>query len=280
VPSLVDGPLLIGRITYEAGLYRLKLISTAMQQVRELSASNCGELADAAALITTLALVQARDDGAYSSEEYAEPSEVPSPPSLGIPEHRTSEVPVTKGVLEKRPSRTSSPGPTPSPSLFIGGGWAHGVYPTSAFGIIAGAALGLGRFQAAVRGSFYPPRTLSISQSATARWQLFGVSLRGCWFGYETSSEFRLALCATGFLGRLHGSTSGLHEVGAGATSIAQLGLGPSIHIPLGHKLRLELCSSMLILVTPVNFNVDGIGAIHQPSAFSSYASVGLDWSL
>jgi hypothetical protein len=209
--------LLDARVTgdAEAGYaVRLQVTTSAGAYERNLRHTDCGKLAEGAALVMALAI----DPERVAARGASEPPEEDSPPETAAP--------------AEPPPPAPEPTPADEPSeqggdvgLFALAG--AGVLPSSGAGLALDVGFRSGsHFRLAVVGSYWFPRTKEIpeQEGAAIRLRLWTAGLRGCWL--PGSGEIELSVCLGPEAGRVTGEGRGVEDSSSEADWHSALILG------------------------------------------------------
>jgi hypothetical protein len=172
----------------------LTVRSGGFEETKTISTSSCGGLAEAAAVIVSLAI--------RSSDGTAPSSEPPPPaPSDPAPLSPTSPPPTIEPARSEGPAASLSPAPSPSSrtsipqdasgdsptpkdttlAIDLGGSIVSGVLPSAAPGLDATVALRVARLRAGLLGTLSFRRTSAFGETARASFDMVGA---GAFIGY------------------------------------------------------------------------------------------------
>jgi hypothetical protein len=243
---------------------------TAVQH-RELQASSCDELAQAASVAVALAL----------GADVTEPKEPrPEVPSAGDSEKTTK--PVWTAPVEARLSRAATPRKETESTKSAW--WAAELGPVLDMGSLPGPALGIevaglvGQGPAAIKlgGLALPNRSGEVVDNRGGTFTLFAASLMAC--GNSLHSFLNLRLCAGSEFGRLSGRGNNVTQTWTGSSGWLAPRIDLAVSWPLlDESLRLAGLSTVALPLIRKEFSVQGLGLVHQPGAVTGRLGAGLE---
>lgn len=253
----------------EKYVLHLELDIGAVQEFRQLEASDCTLLADAAALViavtvdaqaTAAALEQESRDAPAAAEVPPKPA-VPSPTPIAPELPPASAAPPTPVEVRSAPATRRPLPPSRVPigvSAGLAGGMSLGVIPGISGGVEGSLGLQLGQAQLVLAGHHWFATTADAEAqpSAGIRAAASGGSIRGCYALSEGRVD--IPLCGGIDLAAIHGQGQGtqvnpqsFRDLWIGATASA------GVHVRLGRRFALSA-------------RADGIAALRRPAAFLS----------
>lgn len=241
------------------GRFRLRalLLGPSDAGERTLEAGSCGELAEAAALLTALA-VQPALAGA-----------VPPPPES----HADPVVPPASVLTEPPSAAESSASPQPSPGpppsrnrwglLTLAGGVAVGVLTTPMAVLQAAGGVRGKKWSVVLTQTFWLPRTMPSADDPEVggRMWLWAAGIRGC--GVPWSARIEVNVCGAVEAGVVTGRGTGDLEIQRRQTSPwLAVSAGPGAAVRLGERVRLTLGVDLLVVPFRPNFTIVGRGEV------------------
>jgi hypothetical protein len=240
------------------GAFRLSLRTRVGESIgeRELTGSDCHQLADAAALVLALLV------NPNASPNASPNPEPPTPPTLSPP----------------APPVTTSFAPRTGSGCGIDGVLAGGVLPGLAGGLGVRIFHQSGHLAAAARagGFFAKEKPAAMLPGATASFYRLESTVQLC---AATLADRRLgaALCLGGALVRLHGDSSGVSSPGQATSYWPEALLEALGHLRLTSATRLHIAAEARGLGSRPDFAILGLGSVYRPAAFSLRGALGLD---
>lgn len=261
---------------------------------RELGATSCAELVEAAALITAIAV----------DPSFADPTVVPAPPPTpaspaitgaeppatlpGAPPIATREPPAIvprappATTVRDPPARPSTrPGSRPGALLGVAGGLGLGALPAPA-GLLR-ISLGLrGRaWSVALQPELWLPRDglVAGAPEVGGRFWLAAVGVRGC--GILRAGRLEFPLCAAISVGAMSGR--GIGELTAPRRQISPwvaASAGPGLRVPLTRRLGFTVAADLLVVLARPRFEVPGRGRACCDDPVGGQFTAGLDLRL
>jgi hypothetical protein len=197
---------------------RLRLEGTGAARERELSHRDCTELAEAAALVTALAidptLTLPEDAPQPESLVDAAANDSAGRPLPAAPAQPPLEAPVEPSARPTPPSLKDSlpvrpAGPSIRAAVAAVGLVGNAVLPGVGVGVGARARLERARFGVSLRADYWLPRSKAVGDGAAGiELGAWGVGLRAC--GVPLSGRVALALCGGGSVGDMYGAGNDL----------------------------------------------------------------------
>ena len=205
----------VGNVRTDAGqgyVARLRVGTKLGSQQRELAHRDCAELTEAAALVTALAIdpnlvvsssKRGDEPAAASAAPIPRPPADSPPPALAVPA-KPATMPSASSRDAPRP--VVRPSDSLHPSLAALGLVGSSVLPGAGAGVGLFGALGPGRFRLAARGSYWFPRSQSVTGVSGPGIDLgaWGVGLKAC--ALPLAGEVTLATCLGPELGDMYGT--------------------------------------------------------------------------
>lgn len=276
-PAPVEPPRVAFRVERRGDRWHLvgEISGTTNSGRRELSAATCDELAEAAVLLTAIAI---------DPELGAEPNALVPPPADPRP---APAVPIpTPGPIlpPPEPAPTTpiapspdtaplapSPEPAPSapatrrPSALLGLTAGLGLGALSAPTGVLRLALGLRgrRWSVALAQDFWLPRTLHAASDPTlgGHFWLTSTGLRGC--AILRAGPVEVPLCGMVAGGVMFGRGVGeLREARHQRSPWLAVTAGPGLRVPLGRRLGLVLDAELLAILARPQFNITDRGVV------------------
>ncbi len=258
-------------------VYRLHLVtqSAGGRGERTIDDPSCVALADATALIVTLAVDPTLAGGlapsASASESVAPPaSSAPPTPSVG---------PVASASVRPPPRPSAAPPPAPPPTrVAVGAGVSAlvGPLPNAALAVSGGVALLRGPFRFELEGRWAPrsDRPIDTRPGAGGRFDLLTGALGAQYLVVRGPFEVgpRLALEA----GMLRGRAFGV-EIPLDGRSLWIAGEAGASAFYRAGPLAFRLDSSAIVPFIRPEFVIEGLGSVHRPSPVGARVSLGAE---
>lgn len=298
-PAPVEPPRVAFRVEQRGDRWHLvgEISGTANSGHRELSAATCAELADAAVLITAIAIDPdlPPEDGTIAPPGLPPPSAAPVvPPPVTAP---VIPPPITEPVIPPPTADAAPPEPAPKPTPAPLGSPTRR-RPSALLGIAAGLGLGalsapagllrlaLGlrgdRWSVALTQDFWLPRTVDTPQSPElgGRFWLWSTGLRGC--AILRARRIEAPMCATVAAGIMSGRGIGdLTPAGKQQRSPwVAVSAGPGLRVPLGRRLGLLFSAELLAIVAQPRFEITDRGVVCCGNALGGQFTGGLEFRL
>jgi len=247
-----------------------EISGTTNNGTRELSAATCAELAEAAVLITAIAIDP--DPGAAAPV-------VPAPAPLVPP-----PTPATVATVAREPAPPAAPlaAPRPRPGATLGLAAGLGLAALTAPTGLLRLALGLRgeRWSLALTQDFWLPRSIDAASGAFGgRFWLWAAGLRGC--GILRAGPVEVPLCATVAAGVMTGTGIGaLSTATTRRSPWAAVAAGPGLRVPLGRRLGLVFAAELLAIVARPRFEITDRGVICCGATLGGQFTGGLEIAL
>ncbi len=281
-PAPAEPPRVAFRVEQTGDRWHLigEISGTANSGHRELSAATCAELAEAAVLITAIAI----DPDLRSDDNPVVPPPAPvlptSPPAPVLPTSPPAPVPPTSPAAPVLPTSPAAPVPASEPetqpaprrpadrrrpSALLGLAAGLGLGTLSAPTGLLRLALGLRgeRWSVALAQDFWLPRTVDAPTSPElgGRFWLTATGLRAC--GILRAGRLEVPLCAMVAAGVMFGE-------GVGALNMARkqrspwlaAAAGPGLRVPLGRRLGLLFSAELLAILARPRFEITDRGVL------------------
>jgi hypothetical protein len=224
---------------------------------RELVASSCAELADAAAVAIAMTV--------RSRAELAPP---PVPP----PAPPASPAPLPTPVVTRAPA-------APAPPLAFAAGLAvvgdGGALPNPGLGVELGASLRLRRLRLRVAGTVLASQVTHATGNAGGEFRLIFGSAEGCLA--QPVGRTTLLGCAGFEVGRLSGEGVGVFQPRLGdarwQAALAELGLS----IPVAARVAVVVRAGGAVPLSRPQFVVDGAIPVHRPASLTARVALGAE---
>jgi hypothetical protein len=259
----VDFELVITKTPDRRWRLRLETIDAAggNRRTRELAASSCRELADAAAVAIALTIKATQ----------AEAPRPPSPPPVSEASPRAPGPPAPAAPAPREVPRSPPPA---RKALGLSALLDSGAMPRAAFGLGLEASLDLRRLRLAASGALFPAQQTRLASGSGGSFQLAVLAALAC-FAQEPA-RVTLMACAGGEAGRLTGEGVGVATPRSqGALWLAARGdVGASVR--LAGNLALVVQAGAAIPRRP-SFVLDGATTVHQPSSVTLRAAAGVE---
>lgn len=245
--------------TTSSGSFQLSLRTTVGQTVgeRELSGADCGQLADATALVLALLI---RPEAALASE----------PPPRGA---------TTVLAQPRAPDEPASrPAQVPRFAVGVGGVVGHRVLPGLAGGLDLRFVLQGARWAAIVRAGGFLPQAADapILPGARATFYRLEWALAACaqtWPGRRVGA----ALCAGGALVRVAGDSAGVDSPDEASALWPEALAEASAHLRVTPWARVRLSLEGRALGHAPAFAILGLGSVYRPASASLRGALGID---
>ena len=302
-PAPVNPPRVAFRVEQRGDRWHLvgEISGTANSGHRELSAATCAELADAAVLITAIAI----DPDLPPEDGTIAPPGLPPglpPPTVTpvVPPPITAPVvppPITApdgppsiaDAAPPEPAPEPAPEPLarparPRPSALLGIAAGLGLGALSAPAGLLRLALGLrgDRWSVALTQDFWLPRTIDAPQSPGlgGRFWLWSTGLRGCVI--LRARRIEAPMCATVAAGIMSGQGIGdLTPAGKQQRSPwVAVSAGPGLRVPLGRRLGLLFSAELLAIVARPRFEITGRPLVCCGNTLGGQFTGGLEFRL
>jgi hypothetical protein len=226
---------------------------------RDLAGQDCGELADAAALVLALLI------NPHAALDPSPPSPVAAPP----------------------PPISVAPQSVPADAEYAGRArLAFGIEVVLAGGVLPGLAEGLagrGFFQhgsfvlAARAGGFLPQdKSAALLPGARASFHLLEAALAVC-ARTSPGRRFGTMVCLGGAALRLHGESSGVSTPGQATAYWPEALVEVSGQLRLARRLRLRIAGEAHGLGSRPDFAILGLGGVYRPATASLRGALGVD---
>lgn len=264
---------------------------------RELSAATCAELADAAVLITVIAIdpdapAPGPDEPPIPPDDSpvlppptspdasplvppptapSAPPVVPPPTAPSTPPAATDPAaPPTAPAIDPAGPPASPPGPArpaprPRPSALLGVSAGLGLGATAAPAGLLRLALGLrgARWSAALVQDFWLPRQVDLAAAPEygGRFWLWSAGVRGC--AVLRARRVEAPMCATVAAGVMSGAGVGsLSASRQRRAPWAAVALGPGLRVPLGRRVGLAFAAELLVMLARPRFEIATKGVV------------------
>jgi hypothetical protein len=220
------------------------------RRTRELTASTCAELADAAAVAIAVSIASL-DDGAATAPARAEPT--PGP------------------VVSARPTATPPPTQVGLQVLAVG---EVGAVPATTLGLAVGGFIQIGSLRLVADGALFAPRRALLSDGTGGEFQLAVLGGLGC----ATGGLGRVLVlgCGGAEVGRLSGDGLGVRN----PSSRAELWLAgraeAGANFSIGPRAALALRVGAALPVFRPTFLLDAT-TVYRPSAVTGRATAGVE---
>lgn len=295
-PAPTNPPRVAFRVEPRGDRWHLvgEISGTTNNGTRELSAATCAELAEAAVLITAIAIDPEPGAADPMVPAPAAPTATEAPPATGTP--TTTGTPPTTGAppaTEAPPAPVTSEPPTPAPPPRPA---APRRRPGATLGLAAGLGLaaltapsGLLRLALGLRGErwslaltqdFWLPRSIDAASAAFGgRFWLWAAGLRGC--GIVRAGPVEVPLCATIAAGVMTGTGIGaLSTATTRRSPWAAVAVGPGLRVPIGRRLGLVLSAELLAILARPRFEITDRGVICCGATLGGQFTAGLEIAL
>ena len=242
-------------------------------QRRTIEASNCEDLAQATGVAIALAL------GADLSEPEVAADSAPSTPTGNAARSNAkteASAGATSAVREAKTKKQSTHGS----SLWLGGELGpvidRGTLPGWATGVEGAFSLGMGAFSVRLGGLVLPSETTEVSGNEGGAFALYAATAALC--GSAQRSATRLRLCLGSEVGSLTGRGVNVSHPRLNASTWVAPRSDLDVSIPLGDaSLRAFGRAALVVPLIRREFDVDGLGPVHQPSKIAGRLGIGLE---
>lgn len=252
---------------------------------RSLEADRCHELAEAAALLSAIAVYPALASGPADAPPAAVvPAAPPAPrdpaPVMAPPPEAPAIVSADSSDMPLKPPSTPAPAAWPPQRwpLAVAVGPGFGVLPGVSAVLSASAGFGGRGWSVALRQTFWLPRDLPAPGDPTVggRVWLWATGLRAC--GIPTLGRVELPLCAGVEAGVLTGSGTGDLQPARTVTSAwAAASAGPGLAVRVAPRLALTLGVDVLVVLAYPRLQIPGRGTVCCDARVGAIASAGLE---
>ena len=258
-PAPAKPPRVAFRIEQRGDRWHLigEISGTTNSGHRELSAASCAELAEAAVLITAIAI----DPDRHRDENTVVPPPVVPvlPPPVAAP---SPAAPVLPPPAQSPPE---APATRRRPSALLGLAAGLGLGALSAPTGLLRLALGLRseRWSLALAQDFWLPRTIDAPSTPElgGRFWLTATGLRGC--GILRAGPLEVPLCAMIAAGVMFGQGIGdLREARHRRSPWLAVAAGPGLRVPLGRRLGLLFSAELLAILARPRFEITDRGVL------------------
>ena len=227
----------------------LRLSQAGVDSQRVLSAASCDELADAVALVISMAI--------------REPEIVPSPPHPDRP-------PIPISSAEEDPPAVRA--------------WARlvmdlGSFDAANLGAAIGATVRTGAWFGQLEASYWPPVSISAPASADkgAALSLVAGAARLCVLPELDATGVRIGPCAALEIGRLAGEGRNISNPRASSSLWIATLWGGQLLWELDAAVMLRLDLALLLNLAPAEVTVAPYGIIHEPSSIAFRGGLGVE---
>ena len=258
---------------------------------RSMQAPSCAELSDAGALVLALAIdpalaerrARAAAEGS-APETSALPAESPAAQATPEPPPVAPVAPVAPEAKPLTPPRDERPPVEPTGtakrdwSAHMGLLADVGTISTDvAFGMRAGAGLGVGIFRGELGISWLPPvRTVTaVEPERGGDIDFVAADLDGCIFPYRGRVE--VLGCATFELGRLHGVGFGTEVESSGSALWYALGANGRIRYKAAESVTAVAGAGFVMGLQDVEFTLENVGVVHRVSSAVARFTLGIE---
>ena len=238
---------------------RITLPANAETRERELQATDCQELLEAAAVAIALAAAES-----------------------GGPEPRTPDVPQSRDTTEPQPRAASEVSETQlsSVALSVAGSSLWGALPSMGLGGELQAAWLLSWLRVGIGVTWIPAREMQLTNDVRASFGLYFAEVLLC--GQWNVARALLFACSTGNIGRMDAH---LVAPGTGPTESTPwraLGLRVGASYPVAPPLELTASFAAVMPLTRPRFysQPTGTDEIHEPAAVATRLLIGILFSL
>jgi len=242
-------------------------------QHRTIEASNCEDLAQATGVAIALAL------GADLSEPSVAADTAPSTPTGNAARSNAKPLAQTDATPAAREAKTKKES-TQGSSFWLGGELGpvidRGTLPGWAPGVEGAFSLGMGAFSVRLGGIVLPSETTEVSGNAGGAFALYAATAALC--GSAQRSATLLRLCLGSEIGSLTGRGVNVSHPRVSASTWVAPRSDLDISLPLGDpSLRAFGRAALVVPLIRKEFDVDGLGPVHQPSSVAGRLGVGLE---
>lgn len=259
---------------------------------RSMQAPSCAELSDAGALVLALAI-----DPALAERRARAAVQGPAPETSALPAEpavaqATPEPPPVAPVAPVAPAAKPVPPPPRDerppvePTGTTKREWSArlglladvGTISTDvAFGMRAGAGLGVGIFRGELGISWLPPvRTVTaVEPERGGDIDFVAADLDGCIFPYRGRVE--VLGCASFELGRLHGVGFGTEVESSGSALWSGLGANGSIRYKAAESVTAVAGAGFMIGLQNIEFTLENVGVVHHVSSAVARFTLGIE---
>ena len=236
---------------------RITLPANAETRERELQATNCQELLEAAAVAIALAAAES-----------------------GTPEPRPSEVPQSRDTSEPQPGAANVEPPKSSIALSMAGSGMWGALPSVGLGGELQAAWMLSWLRIGVGVTWLPAREMQLTRDVRASFGLYFAELLLC--GQFKVARALLFACSTADIGRIDAHLVAPGTGPSESTPWRALGLRVGVSYPIAPPLELTASVAAVMPLTRPRFysQPTGADAIHEPGALTARLLIGILFSL
>ncbi|MDC0740202.1 hypothetical protein [Polyangium mundeleinium] len=301
----------------EAGRFRVRLETRSEEgpRTREVEASSCAALGEAAALIIAMMIdpdVIAEPPPEVPPTTRTEARIAPSPPATTRTEaHITPSPPATTRTdtrigssppphdpnrsayrfqpspprpepirvsLSKVPLSVSSQPPPPPMALSVRALADAGTFPTPTLALGAAISLFVGRYRLEAGLTYLPTRTFPLPTLGTATGDIdLTLAHVGACAAFFRRPRFELGPCVAFEAGRIQSSSAGVSSPGQGAAPWLALSAGGRLAWTFARPVALVVGLGAGVPIVHPDLVVDGLGTVHRASPVVGRAELGFE---